>query len=59
MILVFQQVDISTLIPAFSKVTDLNSIVNQASYVCLEDLQSIAFSTRVKTATNGVGLIII
>lgn len=49
MILIFQQVDISTLILAFSKVTDSNSIVDQASHVCLEDLQSIAPSPRAKT----------
>ena len=38
MILVFHQVDISTLIHAFSKVTNSNSIVDQASQVCLEDV---------------------
>ena len=48
MVVEYQQVDTSTLVTAFPKVTNSNFIVDQASQVCLEDLQNIAPPPGVK-----------
>ena len=60
MAVVYQQVDISTLIPAFSKVTNSNSIVDQSITGLFRRLTKYSSPTYGENiATSGVGLIII